>query len=159
MPMRKLKFNHTDLINVLTSQHHILYTDNEAVLAIEAEDGLTFAGDLLAPSGIIRPNIFKLGVSTELTLASDIITVTGSYHTVDAAGDDPTDDLVTINGGEIGMLLFLRSASSARVITARDDWGNLRLAGDFILDHIRDILVLLYYSADRWIEVSRSNNA
>ena len=111
----------------------------------------------------VEKNVFstiQFTASTELTIsAAEAITVTKSYHTVDTIDDDPTDDLLTINGGSVGDILIIGAASSARTIEVKDGTGNLLLAGDFTMDNTQDTLTLFRYSATYWIELSRSNNA
>jgi hypothetical protein len=71
----------------------------------------------------------NLGVETELTIASGVITVTLSRHQIDTEGDAATDELTQINGGAIGDVLYLRSVSSARVPTLTHDATKIFLAG------------------------------
>jgi len=97
-------------------------------------------------------------VATELTIASGVITVGHSYHTVDTEADASTDDLVTINGGTEGFLLILRANNTTRTVVCKDATGNMQLAGDMSLDDYQDTLTLIYNGVS-WIEVSRSNNA
>lgn len=95
-----------------------------------------------------------------LTLASDIITVTHSWHTVDTESGDASDDLVTINGGEDGMHLFLSAVDSAHDIVVKDGTGNIQCAGDFTMDHVNDIIHLMFIDTlSAWVEVSRSDNS
>jgi hypothetical protein len=95
---------------------------------------------------------------SELTIASGVITVTHSYHKIDTEGDASSDDLDTINGGATGQMLLITAQSGSRTIVAKDGTGNLRLNGDFSLDHGQDALLLMYVSTF-WIEVCRSDNA
>lgn len=100
---------------------------------------------------------FKPGATK--TIAAGVITITMSRHLVDTEASAATDDLDTINGGSAdGQILLLTSANSARAVTAKDTTGNLRLAGDFILNHVQDTLLLMWNGA-QWIEISRSDNS
>lgn len=113
----------------------------------------------LAVTGSVAPTGFvTLGPFTELTIASGVITVTGSFHTVDTQGDAASDDLDTINGGNTGSLLVLESANAARDTTLKDGTGNLRLAGDFTLSTLEDCIVLIRRGGF-WFELSRSDNS
>ena len=110
--------------------------------------------------GHLKVNKFlQLGPATELTIAGGKITVTGSYHRVDTQDDNTTDDLNTINGGSLGVILLLRSAVDARDIVLKDAVDNIRLAGgaDFTLDDVGDT-ILLFRTNSVWLEISRSNN-
>ncbi len=107
-------------------------------------------------SGVTIPFI-GMGTSTELTISSGAITITGSYHRVDTEGDAATDDLTDILGGSIGQILILRSENLSRNPTIKDG-GNLYLAGDFTFTSKTDHIVLIKYSADAWAELCRSDN-
>lgn len=90
---------------------------------------------------------------TELTLDTDgILTVTQAFHTVDTYGNASSDDLVTINGGTAGMIIFLRAENDARTIVVKHNTGNIWLPGalDISLDDIRDG-ILLAYDGTKWI--------
>lgn len=103
-------------------------------------------------------NFLKVAVGAELTIASGVITVTSSYHTVDTEADASTDDLDTINGVADGVFLYLAAANSARTVVLKDGTGNLSLAGDFSMDDAND-RILLIGGASSWFEVARSDNA
>lgn len=105
-----------------------------------------------------RSQVIKLGAPTTCVIASDTITITRSYHFVDTEGGAATDNLSTINGGETGNILILRTTNSARDVTLKDGTGNLLLAGDCVLDNIQDTVTLFCVGAS-WVELSRSNNA
>lgn len=97
---------------------------------------------------------------TTLTIASGVITVTQSYHTVDTEGAAGTDDLDTIDDSGLAdvSLITLRASSSSRTVVLKDGTGNLRLAGDCTLDNNDDTITLIGTGAI-WYEVARSNNA
>lgn len=96
----------------------------------------------------------------ELTIASGVVTVTGSYHTVDTESDAASDDLDTINGFSDGYVLVIQAENDARTVVAKDGTGNLNLAGDFSLDSNQDTLAIMYSDAlTAWVELSRSSNA
>ena len=108
--------------------------------------------------GRLKVNQFlQLGPDTELTVASGVITPTGSYHTLDTESDASTDDLDTITAGKQGDILVLRAIENTRTIVVKDATGNIRLASDFSLDGVSDTLLLIFFSAS-WVELSRSNN-
>lgn len=96
--------------------------------------------------------------SRNLTIASGVITAVMDWHRVDTEGAAATDDLDTIDGGYDGRMLTLHSVNSGRVVTVKDGTGNLRLAGDFVMDSPFDSITLQWVSSN-WYEISRSNNA
>jgi len=120
--------------------------------ATEYNNMVTFIKSVISSSGNIG-----LGTPTNLTIATGVITKTGSYHTVDTEASASTDDLDTINGGSIGDILFLTATDSTRTVVVKDNIGNLQLSGDFSLDNIEDTIQLLY-NGTNWLEISRSNN-
>jgi hypothetical protein len=102
--------------------------------------------------------IFALGVSSELTIASGVITATGPYHTVDTEGDASSDDLDTINGGTEGDILILRANNDGRTVVVKNFTGNILVAGsDCSLDSVYDVLVLTFVGAV-WVQICRANN-
>lgn len=101
----------------------------------------------------------NLPAATELTIASGVITATQSYHRIDTQSDGATDDLDTINGGTEGDILVIRAENGARDVVCKDATGNLQLAGgDFTLNNVQDMLMLMY-DGSNWCEISRSDNS
>lgn len=91
------------------------------------------------------------------------VTATKSYQEIVVNGGTGSgaDDLVTINGGEDGMTLTIRAATSgaADTVTAKDGTGNMQLTADFAMDSVQDTLTLIYDAGQTaWLEVSRSDN-
>lgn len=119
--------------------------------------GITSNGDATFSGGVSIAGLLNLSASTELTIASGIITVIKSYHTVDTESDASTDDLITINGGVEGDILVLRAAVGSRTVVLKDNTDNLRIAGDFSLDNPQDSITIMFEGAN-WIELSRSDN-
>ena len=66
-------------------------------------DGLVVEGELSA--GEID-GFLCVGDGVELTISGGEITVTKSYHDVDTQAGAASDDLDTINGGNIGVFWF-----------------------------------------------------
>lgn len=99
-----------------------------------------------------------------LTIASGSVTAPRRYGAtvrIDTEGAAATDDLDTIavqDGGQIGFTLVLGAASAARVVTVKDGTGNLRLAGDFVMNSTDDRLLLIF-NGTNWVELSRSDNS
>jgi len=98
---------------------------------------------------------------TELTIASGVVTVTETqkfcFHSVDTEGDAATDDLDTISGGNPGEIVILQAEDGARDVVCKDG-VNLKLAGDFTMDHTEDKIQLICISAGVWHELTRSGN-
>jgi hypothetical protein len=95
--------------------------------------------------------------ASTLTIATGVVTITGSYHTIDTEAAAATDDLDTINGGADGKHLVIRAQDSARTVVAKDGTGNLKLAGDHSMDNLEDTLTLIS-DGTNWYELCRSNN-
>ena len=95
----------------------------------------------------------NLGPVSQLTIVSQAVTITGSYHSLFTAANA---NLVTINGGVEGDILVVRGAGGG-AISARDNTGNLRLAGNFSISSANDTMVLMF-DGTNWIELCRSNN-
>jgi len=101
----------------------------------------------------------NLGPMTQLTVAANAITVTGSIHSIFSAGTTiALRRVITINGGEDGDIILLRQAvGSAGTITLTDNDGNIRLSGDFGLTNPADFAVL-YFDGAFWYELATANN-
>jgi|TARA_E500000318_G_scaffold90641_1_gene88626 hypothetical protein len=92
---------------------------------------------------------------SDITIASGEITPTNSFHRLDTESAAATDDLDTINGGEIGQIIILKPAFGSRTIVVKDNTGNIQTAGgtDFTMDDARDVIILIY-DGNNWIEIS-----
>lgn len=98
-----------------------------------------------ASSNAIRTNNTQLGKQA-LTIAAGVITVPSGHKRIiiDTEGAAAADDLVTINGGDVGDIIVIGSASSLRAPTVKDGTGNVQLpGGDFVLDNVADALALI----------------
>jgi hypothetical protein len=94
--------------------------------------------------------------ATPLTISNGAITVTQTYHSVDTEGGAPTDDLDTINGGNVGDILVLRGVTGARKVTVRHGVGNIYTCDgqDVTIDTGNlSIMMLLKMSATQWVVV------
>jgi hypothetical protein len=138
----------------LTTKHFRLMA--EALEAVFSSDG----GDpeTLFNLHRVRFNWLSLGAPTTLTIATGAVTATRSYHTLDTEAAAATDDLDTINGGEPGDLLLLRTLTSGRDVVVKDGTGNMFINGDFTLGDTRDVIVLIKRTSSEWAEVCRSDN-
>ena len=100
-----------------------------------------------------------LSKGANLTIASDAITVTDSYHLVGGESGN-ADALTDINGGtQAGQLLLIQNSASAN-ITVTHNSSKIVLAGaaNFVLAEPVDTLTLVYDGA-KWVEISRSDNS
>lgn len=100
-----------------------------------------------------------LSKGANLTIASDAITVTDSYHLVGGESGN-ADALTDINGGtQAGQLLLIQNSASAN-ITVTHNSSKIVLAGaaNFVLVEPVDTLTLVYDGA-KWVEISRSDNS
>ena len=92
----------------------------------------------------LKENI-ALDAAVELTIsAGGAVTKTKSYHHIDTASDDPTDDLDTINGGSDGDILLLHAEHTDRTIVLKNETGNLHISADITLDNDHKIVELMY---------------
>lgn len=125
-----------------------------------AVDGLEVSKTgINAPIGlsVASSGFFNLA-SSDLTIASGVVTATGSHHRIDTQSAAATDDLDTINGGVSGDILIIHAVSGVRDVVAKDGTGNLALNGDFTMDTAQDMLMLMKIGTT-WFEVSRSSNS
>jgi hypothetical protein len=93
--------------------------------------------------------------ATELTLASDAITVTQTLHLVDTQSDAASDDLATINGGAAGQLLAIRAAHADRTVVIKNGTGNILSGGaDITLDDTNKYVLFVYDGTlTKWVVV------
>jgi hypothetical protein len=133
-------------------------SNNYAIL-VDFGDVKVASGDLTVSGGFLN-----LGTPTELTISGGDVTATSSYHIIDTESNASTDDLDNIFGGTDGDILILRSASSSRDTTIRDNSvssGNIHLDGStqFQMSNTLDKIMFIYDGlTSQWAELSRSNN-
>ncbi len=128
------------------------------IIAAEGSDtniDLQFAAK--GTGSIVNTNSINTDVAGLLTIATAAITKTKSFHRIAGEGA-AADTLSTINGGNEGDILVLRSDDSANDITV-DEAGNIVLesAGSFIMTNVEDTLTLIF-DGTNWLELSRSDN-
>ncbi len=75
----------------------------------------------------VRKNV-RTTAATELTLASDAVTLTKSYHTIDTQADAASDDLATLSGGVAGQTYWLCASNDARTVVVTNA-GNIVTSG------------------------------
>jgi hypothetical protein len=132
--------------NVITGANIYVNNTTNEILSSTATITATFGQ-------AIKNIIYTAGVG--LTPVSGAIAVTNTKHGIIGSG---TTTLSTINGGQAGQLLIIYPNSNTDTILVKDGTGNLRLSGDFIMNHNQDRL-MLEYDGVNWIELSRSDNA
>lgn len=106
---------------------------------------------------------FTTATAGELTLDSaGAITVTGSFHTVDAYCDTATDSVVTINGGIDGARVTFMAANDGRDIvfdTGAGAAGGVECGVDRTLDSQYDTISFVYNLAlTKWCMTSFCDN-
>ncbi len=91
--------------------------------AIGQRAGVYVELDSAASGGAGAATEFQFSASSELTIASDAITVTQAYHTVDTEADASTDNLDTISGTVAGSFYLLKAENASRTVVIRDTGG------------------------------------
>jgi hypothetical protein len=118
----------------------------------------------------LNPNSLPMlsGSDTALTIATGVVTLTNnsSSYVIDTEGSTSTDDLDTINGGQDGQIIFIKSTADARNIVLKHNTGNIwnpqnnnATTRDITLDVTTDFAILRYSStASKWVIISTSFN-
>lgn len=112
----------------------------------------------LVPADRLDLGFLNIGPPVEVIMASNQITITGSFHSVYTTEGNfifPAQ-LTNIIGGQIGDIIVLTRASSGNNISVRST-GNIRLDSNFTMNSDLDTLILLKLNTV-WVELSRSNN-
>jgi hypothetical protein len=111
---------------------------------------------ILDDNGRITTAIFSTGNSSVLTISSDAVTATKSYHEIDTEGGAASDNLATINGGSTGDFLIIQSVDGARDVVVKHATGNILLSGsaDFTLGSSNNRL-FLHHRGGFWFELGR----
>ena len=112
----------------------------------------------MGPNGLFGSAFVHVKASSELTIASGVVTAGQTFHSIDTESDASTDDLNTINGGGDGDIIIIKAEHDDRTIVVKDGTGNLRTAGDFSMDNSTDTMMLINSGGSTWLELSRSNN-
>lgn len=99
-----------------------------------------------------------LGASSELTIASGVVTATPGCFSLDTESNAASDDLDTITAGTgvaENSIVVLFAENVSRVVTVKDGTGNILLNGDCSLS-ANDSTLTLIYNGTNWREVARS---
>ena len=122
----------------------------------------TFSQDASFTGDVTIDGFFNVGVvGDSLVLSantSGVVTALRTNHKVDTYDTQSTGDLITISGGVEGDILILNPNHNDRDVVLKDGGGNLRLAGDFTMNHKQD-QITLKNNGTNWIELARSSNA
>jgi hypothetical protein len=149
----------------LKSTFMISWTSGESTIAADTGISRNAAGVIEvnnASAGTLRDikvRSLLTPMTSELTIASGVVTATGGFHNIDTEADAASDDLDTINGGVDGMRLVIRANNAGRTVTVKDGTGNIQCAGDFALDNTQDTMELIYDSTlTAWLEIGRTDS-
>ena len=161
-------------IDGLTAFNWKKYTQQGTKTALKANDLRANQRYFCINDGVdivcLNPNSLPMlsGSDTALTIASGVVTLTNnsSSYVLDTEGAAATDDLNTINGGQDGQVIFIRSASDSRNVVIKHATGNIfnsqnndALNQDIALDLTKDFVCLRYSSVlGYWIVISSSYN-
>lgn len=90
---------------------------------------------------------------SNLTIASGVVTATGSYHRLNTEASAAIDDLDTILGGFAGMRLTLTLFTASRDVVVKHGTGNIKLRGaaDVTLGTLDDVIELIY-NGTSWVQ-------
>lgn len=131
--------------------------DDEDLLAIVDDPSGTPITKKIPRRAFMDISPWSWGALSELTIATGVVTMTLGAHSIDTEADAATDNLDTINGGNIGEMVALKSQTNARDTTVRDSVDNLEMSGNFTLTQVRDSLLFMNRASDL-VELSESNN-
>lgn len=149
--------DHTGIGSIGTNTHAQIDTHIAATAAHGATGAVVGTTNTQTLSGKTLSRLVLEDGGT-LTIASGVITVTHSRHSVDTESSAASDDLDTISGGVDGQWLVLRTVNNGRDTVVKHGTGNISLAGsaDLTLATTGHRLVLMYRSTgDTWNELSR----
>ncbi len=137
---------------------YYIYADAAAVVG-------NISGATEVSSLVIARSSLAGQVVSSATIATGVISPIRSAQTqqyiVDTQAAAASDDLDTIStsGFVNGDILEIRGASAARIVTVKDDTGNIKLANnvDFLTgDSTYSIFVQYVSTLDKWVEIFRT---
>ena len=132
--------------------------DADLIIVIDNSLGTPVSKKMTRANYLLDQVTINLKDATELTLDADgAVTVTQSWHTIDTFEDAASDNLVTINGGVEGDILFFRPENDARTIVVDHDADNISCVGqaDITCGEVEDFCILIYDAGlTKWLAVS-----
>lgn len=161
--------NPTLAIDGLSTLNWKKYTQQGTKVALKANDLKASQRYFCINDGVdivcLNPSSLPLlsGSATALTIASGVVTLTNnsSSYALDTEGAAATDDLDTINGGQDGQIIYIRSTADARNVVIKHNTGNIwnpqfcNASKNVTLDLTTDFAVLRYDSTlAKWIIVN-----
>jgi len=166
--------NPTLAVDSLTAQNFKKYTQQGTKINLKANDLKANQRYFCTYDGVdivvLNPNSLPLlsGTSTALTISAGVITLNNnsSSYAIDTEGSISSDDLDTINGGQGGQIIYIRSTANARNVILKHNTGNIfnpqnnnAATRDITLDLTTDFVLLRYsLAAAKWIVLSSSFN-
>ena len=161
--------NPTLAIDGLSALNWKKYTQQGTKVALKANDLRASQRYFCINDGVdivcLNPSSLPLlsGSATDLTIATGVVTLTNnsSSYVLDTEGATATDDLDTINGGQDGQIIYLRSTADGRNVVLKHNTGNIwnpqfcNASRNVTLDLTTDFAVLRYDSTlAKWIIVN-----
>lgn len=170
-PVTPAMANNSLVVGNITASGDMLFAVNTG----GHSQGLIFldgsAGTLNFPLGATSQGkmaVKKLGYGAEvdLTIASGVVAVTQSYHSIVVEGGvgNGADALTGATGGSEGDILILKCNTTGAndQVTVTDGTGanTFICAGgaDFLLDHVDD-RIMFVHNGTEWVEMFRSSNS
>lgn len=169
--------NPTLAIDNLPAQNFKKYTQQGTKINLKANDLKANQRYFCTYDGVdivvLNPNSLPLlsGTATALTISAGVITLNNnsSSYAIDTEGSISSDDLDTINGGQDGQVIFLKSSNNARNVVLKHATGNIfnpqinsqnnTANRNITLDLTTDFVCLKYDSVlAYWIVISSSFN-
>lgn len=129
---------------------------NEDTGLVTLSNGLNVTS-IAATGRISTTDFMNFGPATDVTISGGAITATRSHMRVDTEGGASTDDLDTINGGQDGDWLMLRTESSSRDVTMKHGTGNIFCGSDRTLNNVADWILLVNQSS-QWRMMAFADN-
>jgi hypothetical protein len=133
-----------------------IFANNISIATIFANN--ISAATIKATDTLKAEDFFKIPIQVaDVDLSTNIWSPVGSHCRIDTESSAALDTCERINiGGSDGTIFVIRSTSNTRDVLMVDG-TYLKLAGDFLLDEIEDVIVVIMYSTIGY-EISRSDN-
>ncbi len=130
-----------------------IVVDNNGAMTVP---DLTVEDDLLVSDDATIAGVLDFTGAPNTAISSGSATPTATFQSLSGEGG-VADDCDTLVAAATGQFVIIKPLDSTNTVTMKDGTGNMRLAGDFALDHVFDTITLVY-DGTGWLEVSRSNN-